>query len=474
VKRGQKSQFDSLKKLLPYQATPKHILELSLDKEEPKNLKDIAAGLLKEINNIEKQFRSGLTAPQKKKFDRDILPILKNKAEKHRPERFPVEYLQRYILTRVLQLGWKEELHGKMDHNMNRPSYSRSPNKPERIGKKYQWIAYHEALAILSDNHPFAEEYYNDNKPQPYEGPWQLTMRDIDPSCILEGCADDKISDETLKVALPEYTSWRLGDLTNHQWINLTDDLPTVESMVRVSDPSGKRSWINLESAFTWDQPVPADEERFEFDRRGIWVHINSIFVKRSEKVKVLEWLGMQTEKPHEMNSVPDPGCFLGERYWARNYSRNGWVSDYQNKNGFKLLVPTEKYFNESGNYDCSQTNSVNLKCPSFELAYFLQISSPGFNGRYVNNKDETIFFDADVNNEDSVALINPAALKQFLDKKKLDIIWVIDAEKRVLTAGHSNNNWPGRLEIFGFAYMDGDQIEGKLKTKFLPPHNKK
>ena len=48
--------------------------------------------------------------------------------------------------------------------------------KPERLGKKYTWIALHELLARLSDN----VEYREDSgglEPTLYNGPWQFNRR---------------------------------------------------------------------------------------------------------------------------------------------------------------------------------------------------------------------------------------------------------------------------------------------------------
>ena len=86
----------------------------------------------------------------------------------------------------MLDLGWTVERFGQFDFNINRYSnYGREAKKPERMGKKYQWIAYHEFLARISDNFEFKVDPWSD-KPGKFEGPWQLFVRDIDPSCLLK------------------------------------------------------------------------------------------------------------------------------------------------------------------------------------------------------------------------------------------------------------------------------------------------
>src|SRR5690606_189994 len=74
-----------------------------------------------------------------------------------RPPRFDLGKLQRYILKRVFDLGWTVERFGHFDRFVARHD-GRDASKPERIGKKYQWIAYHEVMALLSDHFQYRED----------------------------------------------------------------------------------------------------------------------------------------------------------------------------------------------------------------------------------------------------------------------------------------------------------------------------
>ena len=57
------------------------------------------------------------------------------------------------MMQRIINLGWTLERFGKFDRYVTRSGRGgREANKAERIGKKYQWIAFHELLARLSDN----------------------------------------------------------------------------------------------------------------------------------------------------------------------------------------------------------------------------------------------------------------------------------------------------------------------------------
>ena len=89
--------------------------------------------------------------------------------------------IQRYVLARVFDLGWSAERFGRFDSLLGEGQF-RASNKAERIGKKYQWIAYHEMLAFLSDHHQLDTGYSDDRSRHRFNGPWQINRRDIDPT----------------------------------------------------------------------------------------------------------------------------------------------------------------------------------------------------------------------------------------------------------------------------------------------------
>ena len=97
--------------------------------------------------------------------------------------RFDKRLIQRYILWRVFDLGWNKEGFGFFDRFCIVYS-GRAAAKPERIGKKYQWIAYHEILAYISDHFQYRERYGAHGEHH-YQGLWQEHLRNIDPSSTL-------------------------------------------------------------------------------------------------------------------------------------------------------------------------------------------------------------------------------------------------------------------------------------------------
>ena len=73
--------------------------------------------------------------------------------------RYPSERARRWIVQRTISLGWTPTLFGEFDRYVNYNHSGRSSHKPERFGKKYQWIAYHELLARVADNYHYLSGY---------------------------------------------------------------------------------------------------------------------------------------------------------------------------------------------------------------------------------------------------------------------------------------------------------------------------
>ncbi|MCZ5067673.1 hypothetical protein O5824_27560, partial [Escherichia coli] len=84
---------------------------------------------------------------------------------------FDLRLAQQFIFNRVLELGWDLEKHGDFDQQIG-TGRGRREEFQERIGKKYQWIAYYEYMARLADNFIRFEGYGDDRKENPYQGPW--------------------------------------------------------------------------------------------------------------------------------------------------------------------------------------------------------------------------------------------------------------------------------------------------------------
>ncbi|MFU0243010.1 hypothetical protein ACKI1J_45850, partial [Streptomyces scabiei] len=77
--------------------------------------------------------------------------------------------LSNIAFKRIFEIGFSPKLHAHFD-NTQASNYDRHNHSIERIGKKYQWIAYYEVLAKLADNFQIYEErIFYDEEYQAYQ-----------------------------------------------------------------------------------------------------------------------------------------------------------------------------------------------------------------------------------------------------------------------------------------------------------------
>ena len=94
-------------------------------------------------------------------------------------ERIAPVQMQLWVANRAVGLGWTERL---FPRDGTRGGDRTRATSIERIGKKYQWIAYHELMARLADNFWIAPEWASGDA-KAYETPRDLEFtRDVDPT----------------------------------------------------------------------------------------------------------------------------------------------------------------------------------------------------------------------------------------------------------------------------------------------------
>ncbi len=362
------------------------------------------------------------------------------------PPGFDLKKIQRYILWRVFDLGWSVERFGEFDR-FSIHSSGREADKAERIGKKYQWIAYHEILALISDHYQFRERY-RDGGDRSYLGPWQDFYRDIDPSCVHRSLKGG--------TGWGAHThSWWGGEIYDRwnepsdpqMWCSSISDLPNVGGVLRVENPEEGSLWLNLQGYYNWKSPLTADQEQSEIERREIW-YLFTGYLLRSDDVSA--FMGWAENVNFWGKWMPEPPenykMFLGEHSWspAARYFRHPYFSD----DGWtqpgadcpvKMRVATLESLNGEKGLDCSVDDGFTLRLPQEEFIEGLDIHWSGTGGDFVDKNGDLIVFDPTVHCDGPAAILfREDRLREFLKREGYAICWVVTGEKRVLGPGLS------------------------------------
>ena len=390
--------------------------------------------------------------------------------------------IQRYILGRVASLGWTGERFGEFDRMVRlRDRIGRESRKTERIGKKYQWIAYHEILAFIADRHQYHPRW---GEPV-YTGPGQLGHRDIDPSTVLSPNPRKEGWREAYRPcwwAPMEFDNWQL-DAPIGQWVANDDDLPNLERGLVVSDPSNPDvSWINAYCFQGRRQPLSPDVRENDGERREIWYRTVAFLVPRGSSDQFTQWVlsGQYWEGDGQMG-IGDfddaEGIFFGEYGWSPGFQR---MTDGQPIGTIEWCFPTgsdpasahrvaASCSTTANGYDCSTAEDVgpSYYLPSYSIVRDCNLSWAGIAADHVDERTKIAAFDPSAHEQGPGALLlRSDILDRYLIEHELDLCWAIIGEKQTIGTTGQPYGW---LKFQGaYVYRDGTAI-GQTNDHFVP-----
>jgi hypothetical protein len=403
----------------------------------------------------------------------------------HYPINITMQKLSNWATKRVFDLGYDINLHGKFDRNLKRYyNYGRSAHKSERIGKKYQWIAFHELLALVSDHFPVKDEtFFWEEKTVPYEGPWQMSIRDIDPSCDLKEFPNPKHNKYPAFRKYSDiirYDTWNKG-YSDLSWLKKTDDLPKPKKVIGMKDDKGV-GWLMLEGFVEWQGETPPEQEKYDVPTRILWYMVKSYIVKKNDLKKVFSWakrqnfMGRWMPESHEFYNI-----FLAEFPWAPAFlyhyipyfHHDGWTDNTTGKKiPAKILVTDDIYLSSGSSIDCSTDEAIRVKLPAKWIVDKMRLKQDFIDGRFFNKNDELVTFDPTVFNNTlpRILLIKKKNLCDFLNLKGYAIFWTLLGEKNMI-GGRMIGRLLGWLEING-AYTLNNRLKliGSIKCNFKSP----
>lgn len=399
-----------------------------------------------------------------------------------RPPRFELRQIQRYILRRVFELGWTTQRFGHFDRFLV-GYHGREASTAERIGKKYQWIAWHEIMALVADHFQYREEFGEEGGDQAYEGPWQTNFRDIDPSCTirsLRGGISWEGHSPSWWGAAP-YRNWG-SPADPRGWVLRCDDLPNLADLLIVTNPEDTSRWINAQGYLIWRQQPPADKESIDVDQRELWWLCTGCLIRTEDTEPFLRWAegiafwGRWMPVPPQVYRM-----FLGEHGWApasRYFQQQYFdeAGETQSGHGCPASMRTVAlgYLREASGVDRSVDESYTLRLPAAELVGGMALRWVGNGTDFVNAGGRLAAFDPTVHADGpSALLLREELLQEFLAREKLTVCWAVLGEKRVLAPGFSPGHRYPALRMSGAYVLANKGLVGFLKCTLDDPDTK-
>ncbi len=428
------------------------------------------------LNALEADVRELLAGPRDHKHVDWVLKHLEDPTRSNWENEFGHERIRRHILQNVLKLGYRDDWFSKYDDNV--PSDGRSAHKSERIGKKYQWIAYHEVIARISDNFRFLKDAGKYELRGWTDGLWQNAYRNIDPSLLIQ--SDRQDDDDEVPVRGREwwlgqtYDAWASRE-QDFAWLQSSADQPPVQELVRVKDPEDGSLWLNLNS-FVKDKQVErlGSLEQRKPERREVFRFLYSYFVPRKNAARLMAWArqvnfsGRWMPEPAEYHRFP-----LHEFFGGRQFARDRvWARDIREKVPVPIASTGAAYLCEASTFDCSISAAVSIQLPAKMLVEKLGLRMKGRLGRFYDAANQLVAYDPAAGTDGTHGLLfRESAMIDFLKQNELVLVWVLNGEKNIYPDDLSMNrkHWLGRLEFSGAFQYAPSAITGQVNTNFIP-----
>lgn len=434
-----------------------------------------------ELNCIRVEFKKKITPDMLSYYEKEIEPFLDhNHNIINTGKNFDLRIAQRIIFSRVIELGWAPELHGKFDKEIG-TGRGRSTYPHERIGKKYQWIAYYEYMARLADNFVKYERWSsNKQNEEQFQGPWDPYVRDIDPTLLINKTGsylDEKEPDDCWWSNVGEF-NWQCSNI---EWINNQNDLPRFEELIQVKDLNAK-DWLILEGYPRWAEPKKIGEEKWDYPSKEFWCQIRSYIVKNDKFGSFKEWAIKQNYNGRWMPESSDRyEMYSREYYWSpahkyfqkEYYEGEVWRNVHEdNEEQFiaQVVVTTESYLWEE-EFDNSKLETISFLKPCTMIYEGMKLLYSKNEGEFIDSTGEIICFAANVyHNSESQLFIKKEPFLKFLQENDLNILWTILGEKQVIGGRTYGNDYLGHLEINGALFYEDNILKGKINKNVVLP----
>lgn len=285
------------------------------------------------------------------------------------------DWAGRWIANRAIAHGWTAERFEEFEREY-RADRGREGHKPERFGKKYQWLALHELLARLADNYHLAREPWSSDHER-YEGPWPWYGRDLDPSIPARGASDPP---QHLVLTHAPGATWALLPspaldvaATPDDWVAEVADLAPATQVFLPTDGDG-HPWIALQRYSTWDRDNAQRTGMTKRERDVFYLQF-SWLVPRGDGQRLLDLFREHGLSGRWMDDRSRTyGRYLGELAWspaAKADAATETDDHYHQRLVGAGLAPRpaiEKYLWEGSVLDCSIDESIDFYVPTDEL----------------------------------------------------------------------------------------------------------
>ena len=395
------------------------------------------------LNIVLKQYKKfleeNLTEEQLKAINEIIIPLkIKELTFKSNYYgRFPVDGVRNWLVKRAYELGFDVNKHGEYDSFAKNWTFRNPEDRIDRIGKKYQWIAFYEIMGILSDNYKYKriDDYGVYGK---FNGTWQSYIRNINPSMIIREKTDEydllDIKNNFEWCNEDEFNNWRY-DYSDEIWVSLIKDIPDPIYMIQKVDESGVE-WLALNNQKSWEEPKEVGKDFYSKSstRHSLYMSVEALLVKKQDIDNVIRHLeGKNLWNHFDYYLDYSHYLFNREKYWSPAYKdvckeNKEWLCF--DEVGYEYMYSFEK---ACGHIEDDKSGTINqYSIPCKFLFEGMEMEYDSKDGQYIDKHGNLLA----VTYGNEKILVRKDLLLSFLSQHNLSLLWLVRGEKRVFMTG--------------------------------------
>lgn len=355
----------------------------------------------------------------------------------------------------------QQSLHEPIERDRLRYSHGRNDHRVERIGKKYQHIAYGELIGHLADYHWYLDW---DSEPRVLTCLEDFERADIDATYLSGSFSKPAETYLPKPMCLPEMAFNPGSPKSNMAWTKTLDDIPDPVQFLIQSDADG-RQWCLQHSFCRSKDYMNGFESSDPF--RSAQYGIELIVVDQSELEKVKN---LTTEKIKDSRDVFENGWSSPSLFGQRSFRHQASVpalSLSHRATDFRFARITEAFSPKYSEYDRSGiSDEASFSTPHPALLAELKLGPKDGWSRFFVTADGDPAFSDNPEFLAGVTVIRQDLIEEFAKRHNLKVVWRVWVEKDGgLGTGHGGGSREqfARNDFIGFFFEDGGNWRGKL-----------
>lgn len=357
-----------------------------------------------------------------------------------------------WVANRALSLGWESSL---FPGDLYLASRSERHGRIERIGKKYQRIAFMELLARLADNFWLKPQW--DRVATMYDNPLDIEFtRDIEPSIM------PKDREVTVRPRVPPLVCARQPVEQRDCWVK-DHDLPGSRLALATCPDVDEPGWLTLYRYASHNIDVEEEDRQLgEPWLQSDFHFVAAILVTSDVRAELVR------EAPADAYDFHDwlPGQFTDGPYIGELARRDTWPSDpwrtleprvIGTRRKYRAILPTA-YFHWESHLDGSLPNGFSRQVPIPWLIRSLSLTADADHlGTFFDlDGAPTVVSGADDGGRGRHVLVRREPFLALLRENGLEPVWTAIGERSAVT--NMTKRHPGvRIRYNGLLWLEGD-----------------